>query len=166
MIDKHFCHRYFVLGGLGERDTNRIANTVREQRADTHSTLDSALKTVARLGHSEVDGIGHTLLLHSLNQQAVGVYHNARIARLHRHHHLIKILATANLQKLHCRANHTLRRIAPLIKDALCKRTVIDTDAQGYAALAALCDECLQLAVRGAVVTRIDAHLIHITCCY
>ena len=160
IVGQHFRHRDLIFGVLGQRHTDRIAHTVSQQRTDTYGALYTSLDTVARLRYAQMNRVGHRLLAHCRHQQSVGIDHHARIARLHRNDHLIEPFGSADAQKLHCRHDHTLGRIAPLVKNTLGKRAVIDANAQSNTSRAALLDQSLQTAIRRAVITRIDTHLI------
>ena len=162
LLDELLRHGNLVFGRLGQRDADGVADTVGQQRADAHGALDAPLEAVARLGHPEMYRVVHPLGIHRLDQQPVGVDHHARIARLHRDNHLVEVAFAADAQELHRRDDHPLRRIAPLVEDAAGERAVVDADAQRYAALAALLDERLELAVLRAVVARVDAHLVDV----
>ena len=151
-----------VLRGLGQRDADRVADAVGQQRADAHGALDASFESVSGLGHSEVDRIVHPLGLHGLDQKSVGGDHHARVARLHRHDHLVERLGAAYAQELHRRDHHALWRISPLVEDPFGERPVVYADAECNAALTALVDKRFQFAVVGAVVARVDADFFHI----
>ena len=116
VFNKAFCYGNFILGCLGQRYTNRISYTVGKQCANAHCALYTPLNATACLRNSEVYWECHILALHSLHQEAIGVYHNACIARLHRDDDLVKVLLHADSQKLHSRGDHTLRGVAILVK--------------------------------------------------
>ena len=162
MVDEELRDGNFVLGRFGQRDADRVADAVREQRADSDGALDASLQSVARLGDAQMDRVGHPLAIHRVGQQPVGGYHHARVARLHRDDDLIEPFAAADVQKLHRRGHHPLGRVAPLVEDALRERAVVDADAQRDASLAAAGDERFQIAAVEAVVARIDAHLVDV----
>ncbi len=161
VLDQHAGHGHLALGRLGERHAHRVADAVRQQRPDAHGALDAPLQAVAGLGDAQVDRIAHPLGLHRLDEQAVGRDHHARVARLHRHDHLIEAEAPALAQELHGRDDHALRGVAPPVEDAAGQRTVVHTDAERRIVRAAEAHEALQLAVLRAVVARVDAHFVH-----
>jgi len=110
LLDELLRHGDFVLGGLGQRDANRVADAVGQQCTDAHGALDAPLEAVARLRHTQMNRIVHPLGIHRLDQQPVGVDHHARVARLHRDDHLVEIALAADAQELHRRDDHPLRR--------------------------------------------------------
>ena len=162
MVGEQPGHGYFVFGRFGQRDADRVADAVGEQRADPHGALDAPFQSVARLGDAQVDRVGHPFALHRLDEQPVGGYHHARVARLHRDDHLVERLAAADVQKLHGCGHHPFGRVAPLVEDALRERAVVDADAQRDAPLAAAGDERFQFAAVEAVVARVDAYLVDV----
>ena len=148
VVDYHLRHGHLVLGGLGQRYADRVADAVAHQRTYAHGTLDAPLETVSGLRDTQMYRIGHPLAVHRLDQKAVGMNHDARIARLHRHHDLIERLFAADAQELHRRGHHPFGGIAPLVENALRERTVIHADADRHAALPASVDEGFELPVR------------------
>ena len=118
VLDNHLHHRYLIFGSLGQRYTYRVTNAVREQSTYAHSTLYSAFDAIARLGYAQVYRVGHVLLLHSLNQQPVGMYHDTGVARFHRNNNLVEIFFAAYSQKLHRRYDHSLGSVAPFVEYA------------------------------------------------
>ena len=162
MIDQKLCYRNLVFGRFGQRNADRIADTVRQKRSDTDSTLDAPLDPVPCLGDAQVERIIHPFPLHRVHQKPVGRHHDPRIARLHRHHNLIERLLATDAQELHRRGYHAFGRIAPLVENALRERTVIHAYADRHTALPALVDEGFELPVRRVIVSGIDTHLIHV----
>ena len=156
-------HRNLVFGSFGQRNTDRVADAVGQQSPDAHGALHAPFQPVAGLGDPQMDRIAHPLGLHRFDQQAVGRHHHARVARLHRNDHPVEPLPPADAQELHGRDDHPLRRVAPLVENALGQRTVVDPDAQGDAPFAALRDQSFELTVVRAVVARIDAHLVDVS---
>ena len=156
------CHGYLVFGCFGQRYAHGVAYAVGQQRTYSHGTLYAPLDAVARFGNAEMHGIIHPLRLHRLDQQPIGMYHDAGVARFHRHNRLVEMLLGADAQKLHRRSHHALRRIAPLVHDMACQRAVIYAYAQCHSALSALGNQLLQTAVVGTVIAGVDAHLIDI----
>ena len=162
VIGKKLRDGYLVFGRFGQRDANRVADAVGQQRADADGTLDAAFQTVAGFGYSQMDRIGHRFTVHRFAEEPVGGDHDAGVARLHRDDDLIERFLAADAQKLHCGGDHSFGRVAPPVEDTFGERSVIHADAQRDAALAAAGDERLQFAVIGAVVARIDADLIDV----
>lgn len=148
MIDQKLRHGDLVLGRFGQRNADRVADTVRQKRSDTDSALDASFDPVSRFGDAQVERIIHPLPLHRFRQKPVGGHHDPRIARLHRHHDLIERLFAADAQELHRRGHHPFGGIAPLVENALRERTVIHADADRHAALPASVDEGFELPVR------------------
>jgi hypothetical protein len=54
---KLFCHGDFPNGVFGQRDPNRVADTVLEERTDPDGALDSPILGIAGFGDPEMEGI-------------------------------------------------------------------------------------------------------------
>ena len=79
MVDEQLCHGDFVLGSLGQRNADRVADAVGHQRSDTHGALHAPLDAVSGLGNAQMNRIVHPLGIHRLDQQPVGGDHDARV---------------------------------------------------------------------------------------
>ena len=122
------CNGYLCLGFLRERHSDGVSNTVGKQCSNTHGTLDTSVLTLASLGHSEVEGIMHVLLVHFAHQQAHGAHHHNGVAGLDGYDNIIKILILAYTKELHTALDNTLGSIAIARHDTVGERTMVDTD--------------------------------------
>ncbi len=134
-------HGDFVDGVFGEGDAQRVAKPVDEQGADADGALDSAIFAVARLGHSEVKWVGTMGGVHALDEQAIGLDDDLRVARFHREHDVVVTVAFANADELQRALDHAQRRVSVAVHDALGERAVVGADAQGSAQLFATADQ-------------------------
>ena len=162
VVGEQLRHGYFVFGSFGERDADRVADAVGQQRPDAHGALHPSFESVAGLRHPKMDRVVHPLGLHRLREQAVGGDHHARVARFHRDHDLIEAEPAAFAQILHRRDHHSLRGVAPPVEDALRERPVVHADADRRAVGAAQLHERRELSAVVAVVARVDAHLVRV----
>ncbi len=158
--DQSTRHRHLALGVLRQRHAHRIAYAVGQQRAYSHCALYATLDAVARLRHTQMQRVCHALALHSLDQKPVRMHHDAGVARLHRDHHAVEVQLAALPEKLHCRFDHALGRIAVAVDHAPRERAVVDAYAQRRAAAPAYLHQTLQLSRVVAEITRVDTHLV------
>ena len=79
VVNDHICYGNLILRCLGERYADCIANAVGKQCANAHSTLYATLNAISSLCYAKVNRVVHTLCLHSLGKQSVGVHHHAGV---------------------------------------------------------------------------------------
>ena len=85
---------------LGERDANRVAQPVGEQRADSDRTLHSTILALARLGHAEMQRVVPSEAILLGGEEAVGLDHHERVGGLHREDEVVEVEGAANVGKL------------------------------------------------------------------
>ena len=84
IVRQHPRHRNLAFGGFGQRNADRVAEPVGQQRADARSRLDPSFAVVARFGDAQVQRIAHLLGAHGRRQHPVGLHHHADVARFDR----------------------------------------------------------------------------------
>ena len=173
-------HRDLLFRRLGEGHPDGVAQAVGQQCADARGRADAPFAAFSRFGDAQVEGVEIPFGSHRSRQQAVGLHHHTGVARLHREHHLVETLLTADTQVLHGRNDHAAGRITVFFHDARGQRAVVDAYAQGcpvlsqqlqqrYQPLPDLLQRRLLPAFRGKIlryphpheVARVDAHLLH-----
>ncbi len=119
MPDLHLMHAL-----RGKRYTNRVADSIRKQRADTNRALDTAGLKRTGLRHAEVQRI-----IRPLSEQPISLNHEEDIRVLHRDHDVFEAVLRAYLDVSHRAFEERLRlRKAVLIHDILLERTRVDAD--------------------------------------
>jgi hypothetical protein len=126
-VDRVFC----------QRDANRVANPLCQQRTDPYRALDTRVHPVPRFRDAQVQRVVHALLVHALDHQAVGGEHNRHAARLERNYQVLEPVRLADTDILHRRFDHSDGRIAVHDLDAFGEAAVIDADAHRQPALLA-----------------------------
>ena len=121
-------HRHLILRGLAQRDTDRIADALMEQRTDAYCTLDATILGIARLCHSEMQREVHSLPIHLRHKKPHRLHHHHRVRSLDRNHDIAEIHLTGYAQILHHRLHHTRRSVAISAHDAIGERTMVHTE--------------------------------------
>ena len=113
-INERFRYRNFVDAVLGERNTNRVANSVRQQRTNANRALDPGVFPFARFGHPKVNRVipVWAFFIQSRRQQPICRNHHLGIARFHREHECVVIQIACDPRKLKGAFHHPERRIA------------------------------------------------------
>ena len=134
---------------LGQADSNRITHSVSQQGTNTDRALDATVFAVTGFGYPKVDGVIPvlTLFIKSSHQEAIGLDHDLRVARLHRENEVVIIVLSGNPGKLERAFNHAERRIAEPVHDPVTKRTVVGPDPHADAALLRFKNERRELLV-------------------
>ena len=108
----------------GQRDPDRVADALREQRAERDRRLDRALERRAGLGDAEVQRP-----VAALGEQLVGAHHDDRVVVLDRDLEVVEVVL------LEQRASHTRRLderlgrgLAVLLEQPLVERAGVDAD--------------------------------------
>ena len=83
VIGKFLGYRYLILGSLGKRHTQGIANSVGQQCTNTHSALYAAILGITGLGNTKMQGIRDTLFGHHTYKTANGCHHHGCVAGLY-----------------------------------------------------------------------------------
>jgi hypothetical protein len=131
--DEGLGDRDFVDAVFGEGDADGVAESVEEETADADGAFDAAVFAVARFGDAEVERVVHVFLRHALHEQAVGLDHDLGIRGLHREHDLLVGVRLGDAEELEGALDHTERRVAVAVHDAVAQRAVIGADAEGAA---------------------------------
>ncbi len=172
----------FVNGILGQRDTDRVADTVEQEGADSDRALDTPIESGSRLRHAKVNRVVHFLGGHLPDEQAVGGHHHRRDRGLQREDDLPILERFADTDELERRLDHSLRSVAVAVQNPVAQRAVVRSDPQGAAVCLQARDERNQplpdsldltrvLGVRVlpnreplavGVVSRVDPDLLHI----
>ena len=129
--------RDFMNAVFGERDADGVANAIRQERADADRALDPGVFAFTGFGHAEMNRIIpiRTFFLQARDEQAIGVDHHLRVARLHREDEGVVIQVARDPGELERAFHHPERRIAVAVHDPVGKRAVIRADAHRDAAL-------------------------------
>jgi hypothetical protein len=177
--------RNLLHGILGQRDADRVADAVLEQRADSDRALHPAVDAVARLGDADVERVGRPAgraRLEPRGEQPIGLDRDLRVARLHAEDDVEEALVLADVEELERALHHAERRVAEAVQDAVGERAVVRADAQRAAELLQAADErpepllhaidlrgVLRVAVLAlleallvGVVARVDPHLLDV----
>ena len=95
-------HRDLVHAVLGQRHTDRIADTIAEQRADADGALDTTVFAIAGFRDTEMDRIVpvRTFLIQTRNEKPVGLDHHLRVRCLHREHKVVVVQIARDAGKL------------------------------------------------------------------
>ena len=104
-------HGDFRFGGLGQRNTHRIAQPVFKQRADADRAFDAPILTISGLRHTEVQRVVHPLVIHSFDQQAIRLHHDLRVRGFHRNHQFMVVVIAAYAQKFQGTFHHPHRSV-------------------------------------------------------
>ena len=134
-------HGNLVFRCLAQAHADGIADAIRQEGTYTHRRLNTSVLAFAGFGDSQVERIVHPFACHPLDKQADGIDHDACVGRLDRDDDIHKLLRPSNPQKLHDRLHHSLRCVTVTIHHPFAERTVVDTDADGSAILAAYIKE-------------------------
>ena len=128
---------------LRQRNPNRIADPIGQQRADADRAFDAGVFAFAGLGHAEMNRIVpiRAFLAQARDQQPIGIDHHFRIARFHREYDRVVIKLARDPRELERALHHAERAVAVAIHDAIGKGTVIGADSHSDSALFAKLDE-------------------------
>ena len=190
--DWNFMNRVFR-----QRYTNRIPDAVGKQTPNANRALDATIFTIARFRYTQVDrvipSLRRTILLSSRqdfrciqlietrNKQAVGLNHDLWIRRLHRKDKVLIIHFASELGKFQRAFNHSQRRVAVAVHDAVAQASMICSNPHRNAAFSAKSDQWSELLADAAnlrlvflirvftdlkffgvgKVARVDAHLVN-----
>ena len=134
---------------LGERNADRVAQAVAQQRADADGALDAAVLTVAGLGDAEVQRVipVRPQLGQARGQQPVALDHHLRVAGLHRELEIVEVAIARDAGELQSALHHAQRRVAVAVHDAVAERAVVGADTQRAIARFALVDEWRELGL-------------------
>ena len=126
-----------------QRNANRVANPIGQQRTDPDRALDARIFSFARFGHAEMNWIipVRPFLIQPGDEQAVGVDHHLRVARLHRENERVIIEIARNPREFERALHHAKGRVTVTIHNAIGKRAVVGADAHSDAALLAKIDK-------------------------
>ena len=137
--DQRLCHWNFMRAVLRQRNTDRVANSIRQERADSNCALDSRVFTFAGFGHAEMNRIIPIwpFLIQSRNEQPIRRDHYFRVRRFHREDERVIIEIARNPREFERALHHAKGRVTVTIQNTIGKRAVIGADAHGDAALLA-----------------------------
>ena len=146
-----------LLHGVGrERDADRIADALGQQRADTDGRADDAVVGRAGLRDADVQRIGKPL-----GREPVGRDRQRHGRALHRQGDVVKIIPVQQVNvPLRTLDERLRRRVAVLFEQTLFQAAAVDADADGDAALPAGLGHLADI-VRLADVAGVDADLVH-----
>ena len=104
---------------FGERHADGVANTLRQQGADTYGTLDAPVFALASLCDTQMQGIVHILLVHGLDKQTYGGNHDHSIRGFDADNDIVKLFALKNTEELHTALDNTLGGVTIARHDAV-----------------------------------------------
>ena len=158
--------RKFVLGRLGQGDSDGVAYAFLKQGGYAYAGLDSGAVATSGLGHAEMQGEHMPLLAHHLHELPVGLGHDDGVARLERNDHAVEFPFDTHLHPFHRGGRHREGRVAVALGDVASQRAVVEAYAYGGPVFAAYLDEPRELlaglVVVAVEVTGVDAHLLHL----
>ena len=140
-LGEPIARRVLELGVLGERDADRVAQAVGEERADPDRRLHPSVLALARLGDAEVERVVPAEAVLLGGEEAVRLHHHQRVRRLHREDEVVVVVGAADVGELDRRLDHPARRVAVEGKGARRERAVVGADPHRAVALLALLDE-------------------------
>ena len=140
----------------GERDADRVADALREQRPEPDRRLDGPHARRPRLGHAEVERV-----LDLIGEHSVGLDHHDRVGRLQRDLHLGVVAVLEDPDVAERRLDHALGRgPAVLGEQVLLERAPVDTDPDRDLALLGQVHDFLHER-RAADVAGVEPEAVH-----
>mmetsp|Transcript_64549 Transcript_64549/g.172127 ORF Transcript_64549/g.172127 Transcript_64549/m.172127 type:complete len:546 (-) Transcript_64549:20-1657(-) len=130
-----------LLGVLGKRHSDGVAQAVGKQGADTDGRFHAAVLALARLGDTQVEGVIPTEAVLLSSEEAVGLHHHEGVGRFHREDKVVVVERAADVGELDGRFDHAARRVAVKREYARGERAVVGTDAHRAVELLALLHE-------------------------
>ena len=138
----------------GERDADRVADALPQQRPERHRRLDRALERRAGLGDAEVQRV-----VAGLGEQLVGADHDDRVVVLDRDLDVVEVVLGEQARLPQRRLDERLRRgLAVLLHEPLVERAGVDADPDRGAVVLRGGRDLLDLVVELADVARVHPH--------
>jgi hypothetical protein len=134
LADGDFVGRIF-----GERDSEGVAESVAEERANADGTFDAAVLAFPGFGDPDVDGIVpvRARLIELGDEQAVAFDHDLGIAGLHGEDERVEVVFAGDASELEGALDHAGWGIAVAVEDAVAEGAVIRADTEGATQAAA-----------------------------
>ena len=116
---------------FGERNANRVAEAVAEERADADRALNAAIFAFAGFGDTEMDRIipVRAELVQAGDEQSIAFNGDLWVAGLHRKNETVVVVFARDAGELERALDHAERRITVTVHDPIAQRTMIGADA-------------------------------------
>src|SRR6266508_6755987 len=138
----------------GQRDADRVADALRQQRAEGDRRLDRALERRAGLGDAEVQRP-----VAALGKHLVGTHHHDRVVVLHRDLEVVEVVLLEQRRLPDRRLDQSLRgRLAILLQQPGVHRAGVHADPDRGAVVLRGLRDLLDLVVELADVARVHAY--------
>jgi hypothetical protein len=119
----------FEFGVFGERDANRVTESIREQGPNPNRGLHATVFSFSRFRDTQMQGVVPFQAVLFRRQQTVRLDHDQGVARFHTKDEIVVVEAAADIRKFNGRFDHTAGCVSIKGQDAGRKRTVVGTDA-------------------------------------